>query len=87
LSFSRTLGFDPLALIASGALLVVVAPASVPCLLRAYARRGISAAVIGEIRPPKEGIRMVEAGREEPLRIPKRDEIARLLEKTAESGE
>ena len=81
LAFSRALRFDPLALIASGALLVVAAPTSVPRLLRAYARQGIPAAVIGEIRPKKEGVLIVENGRATRLRVPKRDEIARLLEK------
>jgi hydrogenase maturation factor len=79
LAFSRALRFDPLALIASGALLVVAAPGSVPHLLRAYARQGVSAAVIGEILPQKEGIMIVENRRERRLRVPKRDEIARLL--------
>jgi hydrogenase expression/formation protein HypE len=78
-AFSRALSFDPLALIASGALLIVAAPTSVPRLLRAYARQRIPAAVIGEIRPQKEGIGVVEMGRELRLRVPKRDEIARLL--------
>ena len=56
LAFSRALHFDPLALIASGALLVVAAPASVPRLLLEYARQGIPGTVIGEIRPQREGI-------------------------------
>jgi hydrogenase maturation factor len=79
LAFSRALRFDPLALIASGALLVVAAPASVPRLLRAYARQGIPATVIGEIRPQQEGILVVANGRGTRLCVPKRDEIARLL--------
>ena len=79
LAFSRALRFDPLALIASGALLVVAAPTSVPRLLRAYARQGIPATVIGEIRPQQEGILIVENGRATRLCVPKRDEIARLL--------
>ena len=78
-AFSRALGFDPLALIASGALLVVATPASAPRLLRAYDRQGIPAAIIGEIRPRKEGIMVVEKGRATPLCVPTRDEIARLL--------
>ena len=84
-AFSRALRFDPLALIASGALLVVAAPSSVPRLLLAYARKGIPATVIGEIRPRQEGILIVANGRATPLRVPKRDEIARLLERAATS--
>jgi len=79
LAFSRALRFDPLALIASGALLVVAAPTSAPQLLRAYARQGVPAAVIGEILPRMEGIMIVANRRERRLRVPKRDEIARLL--------
>jgi hydrogenase expression/formation protein HypE len=79
-AFSWALRFDPLALIASGALLIVASPKSVPHLLRAYARREIPAAVIGEVRPEKEGILVIEDGQAKPLRVPKRDEIARLLD-------
>jgi len=87
LVFSRALRFDPLALIASGALLVVAAPGCVSPLLRAYARAGVAASVIGEIRPRKEGCSMVANGRPARLCIPERDEIARLLERTATSDE
>jgi len=81
LAFSRALRFDPLALIASGALLVVAAPASVPHLLLAYARQGIPATVIGEVRPKREGVAVLESDRRSRLRVPKQDEIARLLER------
>jgi len=80
-AFSRLLEFDPLALIASGALLVVVTRKTVEGVLRAYARNGIPATVIGEVRPENEGIELVERGHARPLRVPARDEIARLLEK------
>ena len=79
LAFSRALHFDPLGLIASGALLVVAAPATVPSLLLAYARQGTPATMIGEIRSQKEGLLIIENGREMRLCVPKRDEIARLL--------
>lgn len=79
-AFSRGLGFDPLALIASGALLVVADPQAAPKLLRALERNRIAAAVIGEVRRESEGIEILEAGRWRPLRVPARDEIARLLE-------
>lgn len=74
------LDFDPFALIASGALLVVASANSAPRLLRAYARHGVKAAVIGEVRNAREGIRVMEGGRESALRVPVRDELARLLE-------
>jgi hydrogenase maturation factor len=78
-TFSEILGFDPFALIASGALLVVASANSAPDLLRAYVRHGVKAAIIGEVRKAGEGIRVVENGRQRPLRVPARDEIARLL--------
>jgi hydrogenase maturation factor len=79
-AFSRVLQFDPLALIASGALLIVASPKSVPHLLRAFARRGVPAAVIAEVRPQTEGIMLLENGQAKPIRVPQRDEIARLLD-------
>jgi len=77
--FSEILGFDPFALIASGSLLVVATAESAPTLLRAYRRRNVTAAIIGEVREAADGVLWVENGRTKPLRIPERDEIARLL--------
>ncbi len=76
---SEILRFDPFALIASGSLLVVASAESAPVLLRAYSRRHVTAAIIGEVRKAAEGIQWVESGRKKPLRVPDRDEIARLL--------
>lgn len=70
---------DPLGLIASGALLLALAPGDVPALGRAYDCAGIGWAAIGEVRPPEEGVRLLQAGRERPLPRYDRDEIARLL--------
>jgi hydrogenase maturation factor len=78
-AFSRVLRFDPAALIASGALLVVVSPRSAARVLRAYARRQVPAAIIGEVRREREGLLVIENGRAKPLRPPARDELARLL--------
>jgi hydrogenase maturation factor len=77
---SEILPFDPFALIASGALLVVASAKSAPRLVDAYARQGVTAAVIGEIRNARAGIRVIEGKRESALRVPARDELARLLE-------
>jgi len=79
-SFGKVLGLDPFALIASGALLVVASPKSAPNLLRAYSRHGVTAAIIGEVREPAEGIRVVQEGHTSMLRVPAQDEIARLLQ-------
>ncbi|MEJ2008557.1 MAG: AIR synthase-related protein [Acidobacteriota bacterium] len=77
---ARVLDFDPLGLLASGALLIVAERSSAPGIVTALRRRRIAAAIIGEVRKPKDGIMMVEHGRARPLKIPDRDEIARLLE-------
>lgn len=76
----RVIEFDPFALIASGALLIVVSRRTAEAVLRALARNGIRAAVIGEVLPEGEGVIMVARGQSRPLRVPARDEIARLLE-------
>jgi len=77
---ARVLGFDPLSLLASGALLIVAEPRSATHIVSALRRNRIAAHVIGEICRPKDGITMVENGRARPIRVPARDEIARLLE-------
>ena len=81
-AFSEVLRFDPFALIASGALLLVVSPRSAASVLRAFAAAGIAAAVIGEVCRRDAGIQVLEPGawRTTPLRVPARDELARLVE-------
>lgn len=79
-AFSRILPFDPLALIASGSLIVIAPPSSAGKILRAYKRQRIPATIVGEVRPEREGITLVEKEGAQPLRPPARDEIARLLE-------
>ncbi|MDI7275264.1 MAG: AIR synthase family protein [Anaerolineae bacterium] len=72
-------GLDPLGLIASGALLVAVAPADLPALEAAYRQAGIRWAHIGSVVPREEGLRYTAAGREAPLPRFDRDELTRLL--------
>ena len=80
-ALARLLDFDPFALIASGALLVVVSARTAGSVLQAFGRHKVSAAVIGEVRGKSEGIRVVEeTGKLHALRPPARDELARLLE-------
>ena len=78
-ALARHLGFDPMALIASGALLVGVAARDARKLVSTLKRRKIAAEIIGEVLPKKFGTRIVENGRERKLRYPRQDEIARLL--------
>jgi hydrogenase expression/formation protein HypE len=76
---AQVLDFDPLSLLASGALLIVAENSSAPRIVNAFRRRRIAARIIGEVRRPKDGITIVERGRTRPIKIPERDEIARLL--------
>jgi hydrogenase expression/formation protein HypE len=80
-ALQQALGFDPFALLASGSLLLVTSAGTARNLLAALARDGISAAIVGEIRPASEGICVLEprGTRLRPLSVPARDEIARLL--------
>jgi len=71
------LRLDPLRLIASGALLIAVAPKGTEAVLRAVRAVGVPIQVIGEVRPPGDGITIVSNGRAEPLTPPERDEIVR----------
>ena len=74
------LALDPLKLIASGALLIAVAPDGTDSVLKAIRATGVPVAVIGEVRPPGEGLTIVTRGSAEPLIPPDRDEIARAFE-------
>lgn len=76
---ARVLKLDPLGLLASGALLIAAERSSAPRIVTALRRRHIAAQIIGEIRPAKDGIKIVEKGRARPIQVPERDEIARLL--------
>ena len=74
------LGLDPLRLIASGALLIAVAPVGADAVIEALHAKGIPVSTIGEVRPASEGLTITTGGRVEPLAPPARDEIARVLE-------
>jgi hydrogenase maturation factor len=64
-------------LIASGALLIAVAPSGTKTVLDAVQAAGASVTVIGEVRPSSEGLTLVTGGIAAPLTAPARDEIAR----------
>lgn len=74
------LALDPLKLIASGALLIAVAPDRADSVLTALRATGISVAAIGEVRPSSEGVTILTSGKVAPLTPPVRDEIARAFE-------
>ena len=74
------LGLDPLGLIASGALLMAVAPGDAGAVLDALEEAGIAAARIGRVVERGQGVVLSNATGERPLPIFERDEIARLFE-------
>jgi hydrogenase expression/formation protein HypE len=76
----RELALDPLKLIASGALLIAVAPDGLDSVATAIEATDVPVAVIGKVRPLKEGITIVTDGVAEPLIPPVRDEIAQAFE-------
>jgi hydrogenase maturation factor len=76
----RALALDPLKLIASGALLIAVAPDGVAPVVTTIEATGIPVTLIGEVRPLSEGITIVTNGVAELLTPPIRDEIARAFE-------
>jgi hydrogenase maturation factor len=74
------LGLDPLGLIASGALLLAVAPEGAAAILAALDEAGIAAARIGRVVEREHGLVLRSATGERPLPRFERDEIARLFE-------
>jgi hydrogenase maturation factor len=79
-SICRALSLDPLKLIASGALLIAVAPDKADEVLTVIHTAGSPVAMIGEVRPSNEKITIMTNGNIEPLTPAVRDEIARAFE-------
>ena len=75
------LGLDPLGLIASGALLLAVAPGDAAAILAALEGAGISAARIGRVVERERGVVLLTGAGPRPLPRFERDEITRLFEK------
>ncbi len=73
------LGVDPLAAIASGALLLAVAPAAAPAVVQAVEAEGVAIFEIGLV-VEGQGVMLVEPQGRRELPWPPRDEIARLFE-------
>ena len=70
---------DPLGAIASGGLIVAVAPEAAQGLLALYAREGVPCAAIGVLTPPGSGMWLERAGVRSPLPRYDSDEISRLF--------
>jgi hydrogenase maturation factor len=75
----REFGLDPLGTIASGALLVALAPADAGVLLHAWAREGIDGAFIGRVVGREAGVVLTRGGAATPLPRFEQDELTRLL--------
>jgi hydrogenase maturation factor len=74
------LGLDPLGLIASGTLLMAVAPGDAPAIIAALDGNGIAATEIGRVIERERGIRLQRQAGERALPHFERDEIVRLFE-------
>jgi hydrogenase maturation factor len=72
-------GLDPLGTIASGALLLTLAPADAGVVIHALAREAIDCHFIGQVVPREHGCTLVAGARTEPLPIFPQDEITRLF--------
>jgi hydrogenase maturation factor len=79
---AEILGFDPLRLISSGALLIAVVPERAGEMAAALGRAGMVAARVGRMLPPGEGraVRRLSGATEQLTDTP-RDELWRLLDK------
>jgi hydrogenase expression/formation protein HypE len=72
-------GLDPLGTIASGALLLALAPSDAGVVLHACARDGIDCAYIGRVQPRESGVTIAVGGRARELPQFPQDEITRLF--------
>lgn len=70
---------DPLYLLASGALLIGLPGAKAGEVVETLAGQGIPAQVVAEMLPAPQGCWIHRGGREEALRFPERDELAKLF--------
>ena len=81
----EALGLDPLGLLASGALLAVVAPRDVLPALTALKDAGIAASAIGRLTEQDQGMRMLVAGDWHDVPAFPRDELARFFDEGVEA--
>ena len=72
-------GLDPLGTIASGALLMTLAPAEAGVVIHALARESIDCHFIGKVVPREQGVTLVDGAKQEPLPIFPQDEITRIF--------
>src|SRR3989449_2703232 len=73
-------GLDPLGTIASGALLIALAPADAGIVIHALARESIDCHFIGQVVPREQGGTLGSGSRQEPMPVFAQDEISRLFQ-------
>ena len=73
-------GLDPLGTIASGALLIALAPADAGIVIHALARESIDCHFIGQVVPREQGVTLMSGSRQEPMPVFAQDEISRLFQ-------
>lgn len=73
-------GLDPLGTIASGALLLTLAPADASIVLHALAREAIDCHYIGQVVPRERGVCLVEGSVERAMPVFPQDEITRVFQ-------
>jgi hydrogenase maturation factor len=76
----QAFGLDPMAAIASGALLMTVSPGDAVSIIRALELAGIRCAEIGVVEKSASGVRQSTVHGQEILPRPARDEIAKVFE-------
>lgn len=69
-------GLNPLAIFASGALIVTVNPDKLEYLYQKYEKEGIKAVKIGEITAKESGMWMIRGNEKVPLRFSAKDEVS-----------
>ena len=79
----RALGLDPLGLLASGALLMAMAPDEVEVVQTALGNEGISSKVIGRVTNATDGLRLRNADGIVALPTFPRDELARFMSQSS----
>lgn len=77
---------DPLATIASGALLLTTAQADAPAIIKALAEAGIDCAIIGRVEAGAPLVWQETRSGRQPLPRPERDEIGRVYEEQKSVG-
>lgn len=70
---------DPMGSIASGSLLAAVDPRDTGKVIKGLKEAGVPACRIGRVTAKEEGVRISERGKTRPLKMPERDELARIF--------